>query len=49
MERKYIIGIDVGSQSSKVVIYDLQGNMVCEGKKRVTTDAHAATRYRRAS
>ncbi len=29
---KYIIGIDGGSQSTKVVMYDLQGNVVCEGK-----------------
>ncbi|AOT68900.1 FGGY-family carbohydrate kinase [Geosporobacter ferrireducens] len=33
MKRKYIIGIDGGSQSSKVVIYDLEGNVVCEGKQ----------------
>ncbi len=31
MDQKYIIGIDGGSQSSKVVIYDLSGNVVCEG------------------
>jgi glycerol kinase len=30
--KKYIIGIDGGSQSTKVVMYDLQGNVVCEGK-----------------
>ena len=32
MSKKYIIGIDGGSQSTKVVMYDLQGNVVCEGK-----------------
>jgi sugar (pentulose or hexulose) kinase len=33
MQKKYIIGIDNGTQSSKVVIYDLEGNVVCEGKQ----------------
>lgn len=33
MNKKYIIGIDGGSQSSKVVIYDLEGNIICEGKE----------------
>ncbi|GLR08390.1 sugar kinase [Mixta theicola] len=32
MAQKYIIGIDGGSQSTKVVMYDLEGNVVCEGK-----------------
>jgi len=32
MSKKYIIGIDGGSQSTKVVMYDLQGNVICEGK-----------------
>lgn len=32
MSKKYIIGIDGGSQSTKVVMYDLSGNVVCEGK-----------------
>lgn len=32
MPKKYIIGIDGGSQSTKVVMYDLDGNVVCEGK-----------------
>ncbi|EOB2348522.1 sugar kinase, partial [Escherichia coli] len=31
MSKKYIIGIDGGSQSTKVVMYDLEGNVVCEG------------------
>ncbi|MCP3029878.1 sugar kinase [Halobacillus sp. A1] len=30
---KYIIGVDGGSQSTKVVIYDLKGKVVSEGKK----------------
>lgn len=29
----YLIGIDGGSQSSKVVVYDLQGNVVCQAQK----------------
>ncbi len=32
MEKKYIIGIDEGSQSAKILIFDLEGNIVCEGK-----------------
>ena len=33
MKKKFIIGLDGGTQSSKVVIFDLQGNIVCQGKK----------------
>ena len=33
MRKKYIIGLDGGTLSSKVVIFDLEGNIVCEGKK----------------
>ncbi|MGD8211349.1 MAG: FGGY family carbohydrate kinase, partial [Desulfobacterales bacterium] len=33
MSKKYIIGLDGGSQSSKVVIFDLEGNTVCLGKR----------------
>lgn len=33
MNKKYIIGVDGGSQSSKVVIFDLEGNIVCEGRQ----------------
>jgi sugar (pentulose or hexulose) kinase len=33
MAAKYIIGIDNGSQSSKVVIYDLAGNVVAEARQ----------------
>lgn len=32
MTKKYIIGVDGGSQSSKVVIFDLDGNVISEGK-----------------
>lgn len=31
-DNKYIIGIDEGSQSAKILIFDLEGNIVCEGK-----------------
>lgn len=33
MEKKYIVGIDGGSQSTKIVIFDLEGNVVGEGKE----------------
>lgn len=33
MRKKYIIGIDGGSQSTKVLIYDLEGNVVCEDQE----------------
>lgn len=33
MSKKYIVGVDGGSQSSKVVIFDLEGNIVCDGKQ----------------
>ena len=33
MKNKFVIGIDGGTQSSKVVIFDLLGNVVCQGKK----------------
>jgi len=33
MSKQYIIGLDGGTQSSKVVVFDLEGNIVCEGKK----------------
>lgn len=45
MSKKYIIGIDGGSQSTKVVMYDLEGNVVCEGQRLITADAHARCRY----
>lgn len=31
--RAYLVGIDGGSQSTKVVIYDLEGRVVCEGRQ----------------
>ena len=30
MSEKYVIGIDEGSQSAKILIFDLKGNIVCE-------------------
>lgn len=33
MEKKYIVGIDGGSQSTKIVIFDVDGNIVGEGKE----------------
>ena len=33
MPTRYLIGVDGGSQSSKVVIFDLHGNVVCEGRR----------------
>ncbi len=33
MSKKYIIGVDEGSQSAKIIIFDLEGNIVCEGKE----------------
>ncbi len=33
MSGKYIIGIDEGSQSAKLLIFDLEGNIVCEDKE----------------
>ena len=31
MKDRFLIGIDVGTQSAKVVIFDLEGNVVCQG------------------
>jgi len=33
MKKQYVIGLDGGTQSTKVVIFDLKGNIVCQGKK----------------
>lgn len=33
MRKKYIIGVDGGTQSSKVLIFDLEGNIICQGKE----------------
>jgi len=33
MDTKYIIGVDGGTQSSKVLIFDLEGNIICQGKQ----------------
>lgn len=32
MNKKYLMGIDEGSQSAKITIFDIEGNIVCEGK-----------------
>lgn len=32
MGEKYLLGIDEGSQSAKITIFDVKGNIVCEGK-----------------
>ena len=33
MKKKYILAIDGGTQSTKLVIFDLSGNVICQGKK----------------
>jgi sugar (pentulose or hexulose) kinase len=33
MTVKYLMGVDVGTQSAKVIISDLEGNIVCEGRQ----------------
>lgn len=33
MNKKYVIGVDEGSQSAKIIIFDFEGNIVCEGKE----------------
>src|SRR5210317_764095 len=33
MSNKYLMGVDVGTQSAKVVISDFDGNIVCEGRR----------------
>lgn len=37
MSNKYIIGVDGGTQSTKVLIFDLQGNIICQGKENLRT------------
>ena len=32
MKNKYLIGLDGGTQSTKVIIFDLEGHIICEGK-----------------
>ncbi len=32
---KYIIGVDGGTQSTKIGIYDLEGNLICEEKQKL--------------
>ena len=33
MSKKYILGIDEGSQSAKITIFDTQGTIICEAKE----------------
>lgn len=33
MTTKYLMGVDVGTQSAKVAIFDTEGNVVCEGRQ----------------
>jgi len=35
MRKKYLMGVDVGTQSAKVIISDLNGNIVCEGRQKL--------------
>ena len=32
MKKKYLMGVDVGTQSAKVLIFDLEGNVVCQSR-----------------
>jgi sugar (pentulose or hexulose) kinase len=40
MAGKYLIGVDGGTQSSKVVVFDLEGNVVCEGRRSLLPMIH---------
>ena len=42
---KYLIGIDGGTQSTKVVIYDTAGNVVCQGKRALLPMEHPRPGY----
>ncbi|MCF6249333.1 MAG: sugar kinase [Desulfobacula sp.] len=33
MNKKYLMAVDVGTQSAKVIIFDLDGNIICQGTK----------------
>ena len=35
MKNKYLIGLDGGTQSTKVIIFDLEGHVVCQGKQQL--------------
>jgi sugar (pentulose or hexulose) kinase len=45
MADKYLIGIDNGTQSTKVVIYDLRGNVVCDAKRTLLPMEHPQQGY----
>ncbi len=45
MAGKYLIGIDGGTQSSKVVVYDIEGNVVCEARRTLLPMEHPEPGY----
>ncbi len=45
MAGKYLIGVDGGTQSTKVVIYDLGGDVVCEGARTLLPMEHPQPGY----
>ena len=45
MAAKYLIGIDNGTQSAKVVIYDLDGNVVSEARRELRPMEHPEPGY----
>ena len=44
MSGKYLIGVDGGTQSSKVVVFDLAGDVVCEGRRTLLPMEHPRAR-----
>ncbi len=40
MTDQYVIGIDNGSQSSKVVVFDVAGRVVCQGRQMLRPTSH---------
>ena len=35
MSNQYLMSVDVGTQSAKVIIFDLEGNIICQGVKKL--------------
>lgn len=35
MSNQYLMSVDVGTQSAKVIVFDLEGNIICEGVKKL--------------
>ncbi|MCP1103937.1 FGGY-family carbohydrate kinase [Serratia nevei] len=35
MKKQYLMGVDVGTQSAKVTLFDLDGNILCEGRQQL--------------